>query len=659
MRISINMGMFSFFNKKEAPLIGGFEKSALDEIKLSYSINKKFKYKEFEKNETVLTKENILEYLKNGIDLNYVSKDNAVPLFMRSENIDILNICRYFGINENIVSNDWRLRYNLDIIPSGIYAEYEDFIKSFIFYNFHDSKDIGVLKYLKKRGKSFKPEFSELGDTYPLVCRNLYYFNSNGNLELEEIANYIINETDFDFNFEYIHKIEISEELIRFRTWYSYLRRFIDYSSNNNPDIFFEYYKNYFNCNDMTTDGNNIYVILQLIERDSRLDVFKYLFDKGVDPFFKNSKGESFYEFCKKNHNEYEDILHLTEQSDLFNLNFPEDKNEKRIKLPDAIFNTHKKSIKEEKMNKDLLSKFEKSEWINVEELFKLKDNYRINDEFEYPTRINLNRDNIIELLKKGIDLNYHDYGMPIFIYSADLEIFDICKYFGADLNLLKTEKTNSFSSTNLAIWDSISNIILNSRLNAFRYCTYEQYVWLIEHNYKFSLSSNSEYLRLNAPILQALLLANNNIGLYNEKSANFILNQTDFSFSDEIYLECYNFSQKTEDKYLLKIWFAYIIDIVWVDYYLKDHLKKAEAFLIFYKDKFDINETNSNGDNIFIVFNYLTAAQQFGLLKVLLSLGVNPLNKNKKNISYYDVCLKKPKTRKEHIDLIEEYVKK
>lgn len=700
------MNFSKIFTKKEV-YIGGISKSIIDSVKSEYKIKPRFNYDKFKNNDIRLNTNNILEYLRKGIDLNHVFKYDAIPIYMRCEDKDTLEICKYFGINKELsiykpITFDCFTSYSVKSVPFKMYSEYRDFLSNFEFKDFYFLNRVEEIEWLKNMGKSFNPRYDEGGIINPLVWDVLIDFNEEGNLLGDEAASLILNKTDFNFSFEFLYLDNDTNQISKYKTWYYYLDQCAYWSDFKHNDAsidvryFIEYYKYIINFKETTSDGDNIYIILMDNNYNFNLLTFSVLFSYGISPFLKNMYDVSFYDYCIKNYEKYGDIIKVIEDSDLFKeseyyckdttiiLEANEEKEEYieskfdtkiesysvssfsmnlsinpkiyentiRMDIPEQISNSLYFSKRKNEVRDLALKRSKDFKWIDQVKLKELIETYNISQNCYYSEFSEINRNNILSFIELGGDFNDSRF-MLNYLKSSDEELIDICIIFGADLHLLiKYISWKFIDEIHVDYWNIIKPVILKKYVYEFEFIKLQHAMWLNENNFSFvPISNNDDDSTNEIPYYNALVSFEAN-EFKDVETANYILNETNFSFDYEyIY-----FNNESSGDRVVKVWYVYLLNLYKKSSSKTERLKDLRKFFNFYKNTIDFNEINSNGDNVYSILRMFNISQQIEIIKLFLEFRINPYVKNNKGISFYDSCLSKSKTMAEAIRLIEEY---
>ena len=315
------MGLFSIFDKPKEKQIGGIGISELDEIKSKYKPSPAYTKKSWN-NVPRSTVTDILYHLENGLNVNYRPYDMYVPVFMMAANRDVYDIMVYFGADVELKKLKPNMIYSLLYLPFFLYDDYKEFILSLQLCVHINTDEMQKLEWLK----SHNVEFNDM----ILAKRNNTNDYSIWATLLEsnkaDAFNFIINETNFDFNreIEYSNFYKMNGVA---KVWFFYVIVCL-YDISGMDDVklnrrkvklesFLNRCNGIFSVKDVNSLEQNIYFMLQKIPQ-MRSEIVQIFIDLDVNPFAKDHSGTSFYDLMKSNVAENLEVIEVLEKSKFF-----------------------------------------------------------------------------------------------------------------------------------------------------------------------------------------------------------------------------------------------------------------------------------------------------------------------------------------------------
>lgn len=321
------MGIFSMLNKNNEELVGGISKRDLDNIKKRYVPNQEYTRKFLDyKARNVITKDNIMENLRNGLDFNYRVWDDDPPLYLLSKTRDVYEVMVYFGANPDF-KEVYRMKgFQLNAIPQFLLEENNEFIQTLSIDVFDFFYGFEKLKWLKGLGVDFsKLAYFDIDriNSFTSIRTWLALTDMND----PESLKFILNETSFDFNSE-IEYTGFGGTKILAKIWFIYVMKYLNnrYLGNDLKSVkirgnlfkqLYKFYDNRFLITDTNSLGQNIFFMLSDIEKNKHSFVNVFI-DFGVNPFQRDNSGTSFYDLLRENQNENKKSIELIEKSKFY-----------------------------------------------------------------------------------------------------------------------------------------------------------------------------------------------------------------------------------------------------------------------------------------------------------------------------------------------------
>jgi ankyrin repeat protein len=615
------MGFFrSIFGKRDKnevtnetdDIIGGFFKKDLDKIKATYRPDNGFTARSKVYN---IKKSEVLELLQKGFNPNYI--ENSAPIFLRSENIDVLRVLEYFGADT---------RFETDILgKTGCIGRMNpnlvDFFKD-ILLKIDQSKltqttDLKVIERFHEIGISFKPQKKKY-ESYKMdyIWWSLIRFDQNKDFKMSEndfkISQFILNKTDFSFEDE-VSYVESGNEKKVF-VWHLYFKWFLSNESKQNPkayNAFFDIYKKNIDYSKKSSEDFSLFDIIDFEDITKNEKEITHILKKhGLD--FENYKSNFFERRKTSTNNKVSGQNETTTSSETDFLDIDEEKDKKTIieqSTLDEIKTTYKPNA-----------------------LYSRKaDNYKGERYYTLP------RHRIVEALSKGLDPNQFiafyssNEGIVPFMMVSHVEDLAILEQFGADIHL-KTDLKNKIKALNLInfkLFDHYQEFLLSTSLKyVSKLFNRDKLEWFKDKGYDFTMPLSYSKIQ-DVPLWEVFTrLHYKEPILHSPEIVAFIQQEFKVSINLEVKVKRKN----VEYNYLY--WFL-LFALQVRDYSFLTPAKCMEdlsTLIDIYKNQIDLNAKTSDDRSFYSALEVIPERLQKAFIETLYSKGIHIELENSKD---------------------------